>query len=328
VTNVRVGGVDGVDGNLLSGGGMHSETDFLQGVEVTGPVAAFVTFGAGSGGLPAVRVKGPLCEGEVLLHGAHVTHFAPAGKAPLLFVSERAVFRDGAAVRGGVPVIFPWFGPRAGHPESPMHGLVRTRAWRLVRVAATPDGVVEVVLGIEDSEETRAHWGHAFRLELSVRFAAELGLRLTVSNCGSEAFQCETAFHPYFVVGDIREVGVRGLSGVTYVSKTEGMARRVDEDEVVRFSAETDRVYCGTEGACVIEESGRASVVLEKRGSRTTVVWNPWIAKAAAMADFGDSEWPRMVCVEQANAGDDALEVAAGESVEMSAVYRLAVSSR
>jgi D-hexose-6-phosphate mutarotase len=198
----------------------------------------------------------------------------------------------------------------------------------LVRVAATADGVVEVVLGIEDSEETRAHWGHAFRLELAVRFAAELGLRLTVSNCGSEAFQCETAFHPYFVVGDIREVGVRGLSGVTYVSKTEGMARRVDEDEVVRFSAETDRVYCGTEGACVIEESGRASVVLEKRGSRTTVVWNPWIAKAAAMADFGDSEWPRMVCVEQANAGDDALEVAAGESVEMSAVYRLAVSSR
>lgn len=307
---------------------MHSESNLLRGVDLSGPVDAFVTFGAGSGGLSAVRVKGPLCSGEVLLHGGHVTQFTPAGLGPLLFVSERAVFRDGAAVRGGVPVIFPWFGPRTGHPESPMHGLVRTRSWGLVRVAATEEGVVEVVLAIRDSEETRAHWEHAFRLELAVRFAGDLGLRLTVTNTGSEAFRCETAFHPYFVVGDIRSVGVRGLNGVTYVSKTEGMARRVDEEEEVRFSAETDRVYCGTEGACVIEEPGRSSIMLEKRGSRTTVVWNPWIAKAAAMADFGDAEWARMVCVEQANAGEDALNIPAGESVEMSAVYRVTSASR
>lgn len=307
---------------------MPSESDFLLGVELTGSVDDFVTFGSGSGGLSAVRVRGPLCEGEVLLHGAHVTQFTPTGQAPLLFVSERAVFRDGAAVRGGVPVIFPWFGPRAGHPESPMHGLVRTRAWRLVRVAASADGVVEVVLGIEDSEETRAHWAHAFRLELAVRFAGELGLRLTVSNPGSEPFSCETAFHPYFVVGDIRSVGVRGLSGVPYLSKTEGMARRVDDAESVRFTAETDRVYCGTGEACVIEEPGRTPIILEKRGSLTTVVWNPWIAKAAAMTDFGDDEWPEMVCVEQANVGEDVLEVAAGASVEMSAVYRRGALSR
>jgi glucose-6-phosphate 1-epimerase len=317
-----------VDGKLLSRLGMHSESDFLQGVELTGPVQTFVTFGAGTGGLPAVRVKSPVCEGEVLLHGAHVTRFTPAGMEPLLFVSDRAVFRDGAAVRGGVPVIFPWFGPRAGHPESPMHGLVRTRAWKLLRVAATAEGVVEVVLGIGDTAETRAHWDHSFRLELAVRFATDLGVRLTVLNSGAQAFRCETAFHPYFVVGDIRSVGVRGLLGVPYLSKTEGMARRVEDEEVVRFSGETDRVYCGTEGTCVIEEPGRPSVVLEKRGSRTTVVWNPWIAKAAAMADFGDAEWPGMVCVEQANVGDDALEVSAGQSVEMGAVYRFTGSSR
>lgn len=307
---------------------MHSTSAILEGVELVGPVDQFVTFGPASGGMMGVKVRGPLCEGEVLLHGAHVTRFVPLGGEPLLFMSERAVFRDGAAIRGGVPVIFPWFGPRAGHPESPMHGLVRTRQWRLLRVMASADGVVDVVLGIGDCEETRRIWDHPFHVELSVRFGAELGIRMAVRNTGSEAFDCEMAFHPYFVVGDIRKVGVRGLRGATYISKTEGMARKVDVAEEVRFEGETDRVYLGATGECVMEEPGRRTVFFEKSGSRSTVVWNPWVAKAAAMADFGDEEWPGMICVEQANAADDALQIGAGQVFEMSAVYRVEASSR
>ena len=186
----------------------------------------------------------------------------------------------------------------------------------------------DVVLGIDDCEETRRIWDHPFHVELSVRFGAELGIRMAVRNTGSEAFDCEMAFHPYFVVGDIRKVGVRGLRGATYISKTEGMARKVDVAEEVRFEGETDRVYLGATGECVMEEPGRRTVFFEKSGSRSTVVWNPWVAKAAAMADFGDEEWPRMICVEQANAADDALQIGAGQVFEMSAVYRVEASPR
>ena len=142
-----------------------------------------------------------------------------------------------------------------------------------------------------------------------------LSLTLTVRNPGPLPFTFEEALHSYFAVSDVRQVLLHGLEGVGFVDKTAAGARRPGDAGPIAIAAETDRVYLGTEARVTIEDSGwERRIVVSKSGSRTTVVWNPWVAKAKAMPDFGDDEWPGMVCVETANALDDALSLAPGQS--------------
>lgn len=134
----------------------------------------------------------------------------------------------------------------------------------------------------------------------------------------------EEALHPYFAVSDVRQVRIRGLEGVSYLDKTAAMARKPGEAEPIAIAAETDRVYLGTSGPVAIEDPGwHRRIVIGKSGSSTTVVWNPWIAKAKTMPDFGEDEWIEMVCVESANAADDAITLAPGATHVMAATIEV-----
>jgi D-hexose-6-phosphate mutarotase len=115
---------------------------------------------------------------------------------------------------------------------------------------------------------------------------------------------------------------VSGLKGATFVDKTDAFRSKTEAAEAVQFSAETDRLYLNTIADCVLADpaAGRRLVV-SKSGSRSSVVWNPWIAKAAALADLGDEEWRSFVCVEQVNALENAVELPAGGSHLLTARY-------
>ena len=228
------------------------------------------------------------------LHGAHVAHFQPAGERPVLWMSGESRFESGKPIRGGVPICFPWFGPKAGAADAPQHGLVRTRPWAL-RAVTPEDG--------------------RLRVSLDVAVGPSLSLTLTVRNPGPLPFTFEEALHSYFAVSDVRQVLLHGLEGVGFVDKTAAGARRPGDAGPIAITAETDRVYLGTEARVTIEDSGwERRIVVSKSGSRTTVVWNPWVAKGKAIPDFADHEWPGMVCVETANALDDAVSLAPGQS--------------
>jgi glucose-6-phosphate 1-epimerase len=117
---------------------------------------------------------------------------------------------------------------------------------------------------------------------------------------------------------------VIGLAGSTYIDKTRNFERVTDGMAPITVGGETDRLYVNTEGAVRIEDAslGR-QIVVSKTGSRSTVVWNPWIEKAKAMGDFWDEEYPSMICAETANAADNVVTVGAGESHSMQAVIRV-----
>lgn len=142
-------------------------------------------------------------QGHVYLHGAHVTHYRPAGQRPLLFLSERSRFATGKAIRGGVPVIFPWFGARAGHSEAPDHGFARTREWAVESVEPASDGSVAVTLALEADDATRPTWPHEFRVRHRVVFGERLEMTLEVENRSGHAFDFEEALHTYVLVGDV-----------------------------------------------------------------------------------------------------------------------------
>ena len=277
-------------------------------------VAGVLEFEAGPGGLFRAVISGRAAEGHVYLHGAHVTHHRPAGERPLLFLSKRSQFARGKAIRGGVPVIFPWFGARTGHPESPDHGFARTREWAVESVEHANDGSVAVTLALEDDDDTRRTWPHAFRVRQRAVFGTRLEITLEVENRSDRPFQVEEALHTYLLVGDVAEASIDGLERSVYIDKTDGMKRKTLPAGALRLDRTTDRVFLDTRSTCVVTDPVLARrIVVEKTGSATTVVWNPWREKAGAMADLGEDQWRSMLCVEAANAADNAVHLASGE---------------
>src|SRR5262245_34449098 len=284
-------------------------------------IPGLVRFEPGAGGLTRLGVTTPTAEAHIYLHGAHVTHHQPVGQRPLLFLSPRSRFERGAAIRGGVPIVFPWFGPRAGDPTAPDHGFARTSEWTVASVERVGDGVA-LTLGLDTSPATRTLWPHEFRVTYRVVVGTALELALEVENRSRAPFTFEEALHTYLLVGDVAHVSVSGLGG-TYVDKTDDMKRKTLAAGPLRPDAETDRVFLGARDACAVSDPalGRRLSV-DKRGSATTVVWNPWSDKAGRMADLGADQWRSMLCVETANAMDDAMTLAPGERHAMAVAIR------
>ena len=281
-----------------------------------------IRFEDGPGGLTRIRVTAPAAEAEVYLHGAHVTRYQPRGGRPVLFVSARSRYDAKSAIRGGVPVIFPWFGAKADDPAAPQHGLVRAAAWDVEAVERAGEAVV-VILRLDASEATRAVWPHRFTIRHRIGVGPALDMALEVDNAGAEPFTFEEALHTYLAVGDVRQVSVTGLAGSTYIDKTAGMARKLQGPEPLHLTGETDSVYLSSPAACVVHDpAGGRRLVVEKEGSGSTVVWNPWVAKAQALSDLGDDEWPSMLCIETANAADNRVTLAPGARHRMRAVIR------
>jgi D-hexose-6-phosphate mutarotase len=256
----------------------------------------------------------PAGEARLFLQGAQVVHFQPVGERPILWTSGHSRFETGKAIRGGVPICFPWFGPKAGDAGAPQHGYARGLPWTMRSVDPSPEGLT-AVLDLPPDIVARAGSATSLAASLAVTVGRSLRLSLTVANRGATPEWFEAALHTYLAVSDVRSIRIHGLEGAGYVDKTAEMARRRGEEEPFGIRAETDRVYVGTAAAVTVEDPGwNRRIGIAKSGSASTVVWNPWIDKARAMSDFGDDEWTAMVCVETANALDDALTLAPGAS--------------
>jgi D-hexose-6-phosphate mutarotase len=278
-----------------------------------------VVFDEGHGVLTRATITAAGGEAEVYLLGGHLTHWRCAGGEPVLWVSRESAYAISRPIRGGVPVCHPWFAERPGDPGAPQHGFVRLMEWLVESVAQGPDGDVTVVLSSRFGAGS-ASWPGCFELTYAITVGRTLALSLRTHSFGSEPLTLTEALHSYFRIRDVREVWITGLAGCTYFDKVAGGAKQVQDDEPVRFRGETDRVYLNAQADCVLHDPGmRRRIRVAKGGSGSTVVWNPWSDKARRTSDFGDEEWTQMVCIETANALDNAVTVPPGESHTMEA---------
>ncbi len=271
-----------------------------------------VTFSENEQGVIFIHVASSLAKAQLCLQGGHVCAFQPQGEEPVLWMSDSALFQQDKAIRGGVPVCWPWFGP---HPNGlPQHGFVRNQAWLLESVEQQPDGVITVVMGINENEASRALWPHAFHLQLAVTIGSSLEMALTCRNVGDQVIEVGGALHSYFAVADIGHTRIEGLAGVSFDDKVSGEKGIIQCGDVL-IDQEVDRVYLNTESEIFIHDEGQNRVIaVSKQGSRGTVVWNPWVEKAASMGDFDDEGYSQMVCVEAVNCGDDVFSLNPGEN--------------
>ncbi|MGA2536158.1 MAG: D-hexose-6-phosphate mutarotase [Terracidiphilus sp.] len=277
-------------------------------------IAGLVQLVPGNGGLPKLLVTSAASSAEIYLHGAQVTSWCPVGADEVIFLSEHSHWQDGRAIRGGIPICFPWFRAKGDDAKAPSHGFVRTKEWRLDSVTANVDGTVIVVCSTESDESTRRWWPHEFRLEHRVSIGQTLRLELIAHNTGSTPFSFEEALHTYFRVSDAESVHVRGLDQVTYLDNTDGNREKLQTGDVV-FNQATDSAYLNIESACeLIDPMLHRTIRTDKQYSATTVVWNPWQQGAAALADLGDEEWRWMACVEAGNIRLAAVTLAPGQA--------------
>lgn len=271
---------------------MTSPSQTLLELEANFAIADRLRFDLHESGLIVGQAAFEGGEGQFFLHGAHVTHFQPTRTAhPLLFMSSESLFANDKAIRGGIPICFPWFGPSA-NPGQPAHGWARLANWHVSSTSATDDSVTVV---LETSSEP-------FHLRYRIRFGHDLTTELTATNRSDHEVTCEVALHTYFAVGDIDAVSVHGpLEELPFLDQLTGETRPAT-GESIRFTQETDRVYQGEAPAILLmDDSWNRTIEITSAGSHSTVVWNPWLAKSQRMLDFGDNEYRSMVCIETAN---------------------------
>jgi len=273
-----------------------------------------VTFMDGRGELPMLEISTQWSTAEIYLHGAHVTHFKKKDEPPLLFLSQCSRFAENEPIRGGIPIIFPWFGPREGMGQ---HGFARVKTWELKEFVPAPDGSVSVRFCLPDCPEASAF--PAFSAEYTVTVNESLTLELVITNKSKEdVFTFENCLHTYFEVADINAVSISGLKGVSYLDKVASFAQKLETEDAIRIASEVDRIYLNTTGTVeILDERLRRKICVEKQGSVSTVVWNPWTAKAQQMPDFGNEEHERMVCVESGNVAANNSKLRPGQNSKL-----------
>ncbi len=265
-----------------------------------------VKFVKGNGGMPKVLIETPWSTAEIYLNGAHVTRFQKKGGAPLLFLSDASEFVTGKPIRGGVPIIFPWFGPREGLPS---HGFARTVEWEFTTQTLHTDGSISAHFQLPVIE--------FFEVEYVVTVGETLTMELKVRNTADRDAVFETCLHTYFQIGSIDTVSITGLSGCGYYDKVlQGDFQEIGDS--IKISSEVDRVYSDTTATVeIIDPTLNRKIRVAKSGSQSTVVWNPWIEKSKSMADFGDDEYLQMVCAESGNVGTNKITLPSGQTTSL-----------
>ncbi len=283
-----------------------------------------VSFDEGPAGLTRATIATDAATAEIYLQGAHVTRWQPrSAEHPVLFLSPKSQFLPGKAIRGGVPLVFPWFAERKGGLPGGMHGFARTLPWEVVAAEQRPEGAA-LSFRLLPNQTTRDLGFDHFVLMYEVVVGETLSLSLEVENLGDTSLNFEEALHAYYPVSDVRQIEVSGLGDTDYLDRAHQAVRKHLPAGAIRFAGETDQLHLNTQAAVTISDSAwRRRIVIEKCGSNSTVVWNPWQAKADALADLGAEAWPHFVCVEPANAGENAVTLAPGEVHTMGIVVRV-----
>lgn len=239
---------------------------------------------------------------EVHLYGATVTSWKCNGQE-MLFVSQQAVLNGTKAIRGGIPLIFPNFGP---WDVGPQHGFARTSLWTLYQSPKEENGETSAVFVLEDNETTRNMWNNSFKLLYKVTVGNNhLNTTMTIENKGDKPFDFTTLFHTYFKVPDVTQTTVSGLEDLTYIDKVLGGRVCTESRKLVTVKSFTDRVYQNSPSEHKITNVGsrNCDLILWKENLPDTVIWNPWAQKAMTMSDFGDDEYAYMLCVEAGYVG-------------------------
>lgn len=287
-------------------------------------IAGKVTFAYGKGNLVSVRISTNNAIAEISLHGAQLLSYTPKGQQDIIWMSEKSLFEEGKAIRGGIPLCFPWFGPHPVDKAKPQHGFARLQNWEVKEVKETSDEDIVVAMTLQPSEKSLALWPYHFSATAEFIIGDNLEVKLTVTNTGKETFEYSDALHTYFNISSIDTIAIEGLQDATYFDGF-GTELKTQNPHLLYFNTETNRRYVNTTSRCVIHDKGfHRKISVAKTGSKVTVVWNPGEETTKTIGDMLPNGYETFVCVEPANAyaGIDMITLAPGQTHTLSTTIK------
>jgi D-hexose-6-phosphate mutarotase len=301
---------------------MNSLTDALVELNDQFAIPFKLRFKSMGDGLVVVDITNAHASASISLQGGHLLSWQPVSASePVLWMSKDAQFATGKSIRGGIPVCWPWFGAHGSESSFPAHGFARTQAWQVKSTRSLDDGSTEISLSLPSNATLSSMWSHQAQLEMLVNVGSSLKIALITRNLGDQDVTISEALHTYFQVSDVAQVQIEGLDGTHFHDKAAGWTQG-DQTGAIGFAAEVDRVYVNAPNRCsIVDPAWQRRIHINKIGSQSTVVWNPWAARAAQMGDLGEDGWKRFVCVESANALENAITIAAGKVHTLAVEY-------
>lgn len=260
--------------------------------------------------LEYIHVQNSVASAKIALQGAHLFDFQVTGKKKLLFVSETALFQKAQAIRGGIPICWPWFGAHETDSSLPNHGFARKSLWKHNSTENLNESETKVSLSLGHTAKTYALWPYEFLLTLDIYIGEQLNLVLTSTNLDTKIFSVSSALHTYFEIKNIYKTIIEGLEDKKFYDKCNNTLGNIQKGDV-DFRQEVDRVYQGVENEVIIHDNDQ-DIYVKTEGSESIVVWNPGKELTAKMPDLSDHE--HMLCVESANVMDDVKVLESKES--------------
>lgn len=270
----------------------------------------------------AIQINTNWSKAVIYLQGAHLTSFKVIEEhsnqqsyKELIWLSPLAYYQSGKAIRGGIPICWPWFGKVADKPELPQHGFARTSLFDVKQVVEMEDGNIQIILILENTQLSENLWPFQFNLQVIFIIGRELSIELKTTNTGDKAFCISEAIHSYFKVKNIHQTQLKGLEQSRYFDQLSQTSQQ--QHAALDFEQEVDRIYQtdGESDCCTLtvnqkfesSNDSHETIIISQKNANSTVVWNPWTNKSRQMMDFPDQAFLEMLCVEAANTGQDIL---------------------
>ena len=269
-------------------------------------------------GIIYATVSNKYAEAEISLYGAHVMLFRPVDTFDVLWMSPESEYEPGKAIRGGIPVCFPWFSKHPVNPDLPSHGFARLMNWEVTETASLPEGETLIRLQLISNEETKKMWPYDFIAELTLIIGRKLNMELSVKNTGNTTFEYSSGLHSYYNISAIENISIEGLQGSNY-TKTLETEVFTQTEELLIIDKEINRVY-NSENDCVLHDPVlHRKIIAGKQNSKTTVVWNPW-DNCKNFSDMPENSFEAFVCIEAVNAFNDKISLEPGQEYTLYAV--------
>lgn len=274
-------------------------------------------------GMVVANISNKHAEADISLYGGQIISFTPYRTMDLLWVSPYSAFEKGKAIRGGIPVCFPWFGPHPAQAQLPQHGFARLTDWKVIEAQTLEGGETLLALSLHASEETRKYWPHAFEATITFVVGKKLQVGLKVENTSSESFSYTEALHSYFNISALENIQIYGLANTRYHNQLDG-GDYLQQEDILEINEPITRHYYDTEAPTILEDPVfNRKIRISKKGSKNTTVWNPGAETCAQMSDMPNDAWQTFVCIETVNKINSEILLAPGESHEMRAIIEL-----
>ena len=267
--------------------------------------------------LDYLKINNPLAEATISIQGAHVSWWRPKSSSEdVLWLSSNARFEKGRSIRGGVPIVWPWFGQHPTDNSYCIHGFARVIPWELIKSEDLKNGATKLHLKMKPTQDVKGQLSYEFTLELILIIGESLSCSITTTNESNFPFIISEGFHTYFYISDLRNIKIKGLESAVFFDKVRSFKKGIEGGEIVIDEEEFDKVYINNSNDCYIEdEIFNRVITIKKSNSNSTVIWSPGKEKSEKMSDMGTkNEWRRMICVETVNVLENKVVIYPGKS--------------